>query len=365
MAPLTAESRAGIVGALRDRPQVRNAYDAGKIGLEHAWLIVRTLGRSSSVPQETEIAWIEQAQAVTVKRLRDVMGWARRQGIGSFDPATLDEQLATIPTSAYLSNGAARRKFQDLRTPPLPPTDDEWQKSLLRQPGMTLETVTRYGYLALLEPAAEVSLRLRLKKEDAGAFLASIESERRRLDALVRTAPDGEPVPGESDSPAIRIAREYRDRERRLPGWVGLQALIEDYVRTYDDPRSFPEREEEKPYERDGYRCMAPGCTRRAGIHGHHLRYRSRRGSDELWNQLSLCDYHHLEGEHGEFMQVRGKAPLETVFRLGKPGPYASLYKTERRLDRPAAWEKGTLDFDIDAASEVCEAEAVYAVSVA
>jgi len=46
---------------------------------------------------------------------------------------------------------------------------------------------------------------------------------------------------------------------------------------------------------------------------------------------MALCSFHHLQGEHGRFARVRGKAPLDVVWRLGTP-ELATWWKNERRL---------------------------------
>ena len=43
-----------------------------------------------------------------------------------------------------------------------------------------------------------------------------------------------------------------------------------------------------KVLERDGYRCQVPGCSNRRNIHAHHLKFRSRGGSDAIQNLLCL-----------------------------------------------------------------------------
>src|SRR5262249_53684279 len=93
-------------------------------------------------------------------------------------------------------------------------------------------------------------------------------------------------------------------------------------------------------YERDGYRCMAPGCTARCCNDDHHVHYRSRGGKDGFENELCLCRFHHQQGEHGRYARVRGRAPLDLVFRLGTPET-GEWYKNERRLGRRAAWDGG------------------------
>src|SRR5678815_2117013 len=92
-----------------------------------------------------------------------------------------------------------------------------------------------------------------------------------------------------------------------------------------------PKRRWEATYARDGYRCMAPGCTARATIEDHHIVYRSDRGSDSLWNQLSSCAFHHRQGEHGQYARIRGTAPLGVIWRIGSKS-LATWWKNERRL---------------------------------
>jgi hypothetical protein len=94
-----------------------------------------------------------------------------------------------------------------------------------------------------------------------------------------------------------------------------------------------PRREWDAAFRRDGYRCMTPGCTVRADMHGHHIRHRAHLGPDEPSNLLGLCWLHHQEGVHGDLARVRGTAPLGLVWRLGKEA-LASWYRNERRLDR-------------------------------
>jgi len=121
-----------------------------------------------------------------------------------------------------------------------------------------------------------------------------------------------------------------------LPSWVALLSLLEDFVVTWDDPRTIPGRRWHQTYENANYRCMAPGCTGRAKLHNHHVDYRSNGGGDELWNRIAVCSFHHLQGEHGLLAQLRGTAPLDITWRLGLVR-YASWWKNERRLDAPEA----------------------------
>jgi len=50
-----------------------------------------------------------------------------------------------------------------------------------------------------------------------------------------------------------------------------------------------------------------------------------------LWNQITLCRFHHLQGEHGRYASCMGRAPLDLHWRLGTVA-LATWYRNERRL---------------------------------
>lgn len=60
-------------------------------------------------------------------------------------------------------------------------------------------------------------------------------------------------------------------------------------------------------FQRDGYKCRH--CSNRAGLHPHHVLYKSHGGQDVLNNLLTLCNSCHIEGVHG------GRLVLEVVER--------------------------------------------------
>jgi 5-methylcytosine-specific restriction endonuclease McrA len=81
---------------------------------------------------------------------------------------------------------------------------------------------------------------------------------------------------------------------------------------------------------------MAPGCTSRRNLEEHHVRYRSRGGSDDESNRVVLCRFHHQQGEHGGAVRVRGRAPLGLTWRLG-PEDAGAWYRNEKRYFAVAA----------------------------
>jgi hypothetical protein len=312
LARRTAEFRVGIIRALRRLPIIAEAYEAGRIGAESAWILSHML-RGHRVEADSQRLWVEHATRVTVKRLRDEL---RRQ------------RLQELDRGADASAGR----------PPRPASDAEWYASLHRSPGRSqerlralqvpqLETGSRFG------TSADVCVRLRLPVDVARSFLAAIETARRRAEVIAAAIPWTEPWSA-ATAASIRAARAYSRRSQSAPSWLGLLALLEDYVEIWDDPRTVPHREWDATYARAGWRCEAPGCMARAHMEDHHVVYRSHRGSDELWNQLCLCRAHHRQGEHGDLARCRGRAPLGIVWRLGKNGS-ATWYRNETRIVHP------------------------------
>jgi len=119
-------------------------------------------------------------------------------------------------------------------------------------------------------------------------------------------------------------------RGRRAPLWVGLLALLEEFALTWDTDAAAPDRRDDTIFVRDGWRCAAPGCSSRRNLEIHHVVYRSRGGSDDGWNLITLCRFHHQRGEHGGLLLVRGRAPIEVTWRLGR-SDVATVYRADKR----------------------------------
>jgi len=252
--------------------------------------------------------WLAFAREATVKRMRD-------------------EARAWTTTRAY------RRADAE------PGDDAAWQESLRREPGRARSRVVTFGNaiagaLEASRPSAailpDVFLRWQLPFRVASDFVAAIESARRRVqreaDTVAWDAPWPPPDTGEPPA-SLKAARHYVVRCRRVPSWVGLLVLLEDFVTTWDVGRGFAS---DAVYIRDGWRCTAPGCSSRRNLEDHHIVYRSRGGSDHLDNRTCLCRYHHQRGEHGGLMTCRGTAPLGPTWRMGRDGT-GGTFHNERR----------------------------------
>ena len=344
----TAEGRAQMARALRSHSVLRRAYENGSIGMEAALIVLRILGRRE-VDEQVEQAWVDRATEATIRRLRD-------------EARALGFRKVIEGSKGHASDGRPHIAVAASQVP-LPQTDAEWYASLRRRPGDFRKRVELLGRIAAASPVADV-MRLRLPEDTASSLLSAMESASRRLEAQVASLPREEPWP-DADAPgSVLSARTFSMRGRRVPSWVGLLALLEDYVRTWDASsgiawddkgsallstidecgpargitgeipnaptrkgdkssrirRAAPKRKGDRTYSRDGWRCAAPGCTSRTNLEVHHVVYRSRGGGNETSNLVCVCRFHHQIGEHGGLASCRGRAPLGIVWSLGAGG---------------------------------------------
>jgi hypothetical protein len=379
----SAEDRARAARALHRFPRLRAAYEDGRIGLEVTLLVLRILD-DAPVDGTTEAAWLARAEEATVKRLRDEARALRRAAVlgrrdstvrGAPDP---DARAGPAPIpDAGTSAVPAPLAGAGTHPVPAPLADAEWHASLRRAPGTARERLLRFGALAVgwadgagALPSPDVFLRLRLPHELACDFLDAVEASRRTLSDLADQVPWDEPWPDPDSAPSVLAARTFSTRSRRVPAWVGLLAMIEEFVSTWDgearaadgqrpagaapadrvrpdraEPEragpeipavpATPRRHGDAVYIRDGWRCSAPGCTSRRNLEDHHLIYRSHQGTDDLSNRTCLCRFHHGRGEHGGLASCKGAAPLGITWRLGRPD-LATWYRNERRIGGPA-----------------------------
>jgi hypothetical protein len=100
-----------------------------------------------------------------------------------------------------------------------------------------------------------------------------------------------------------------------------LERLLAHAIRTWvEHGQGF---EDYADFERDGYRCVVPGCTGRRNLHSHHIRFQGVGGPDVPENRATLCACHHERALHaqgsarGALLRIRGRAPHELRFELG------------------------------------------------
>jgi hypothetical protein len=362
LARSTAHERARLAKALRRLEPIRQACEAGHIGLAAALCLVRILGEGP-VDDALQRQWVERARRATVKRLQDEARALQRLQVAERFPSTTGDQLAECspsdtgnqrtgcspsgvhhepaecspPTTGDESARGPGRRDQEQpavarHRPPRPLSDAEWHASLRREAGTTRERVWNLGRAALSEALSgtggKTMLRMTLPEDLAQSFLGTVEAARRLLADQVQMQ---QVRPEDDEAPSAVAARTFSNRGQAFPSWVGLLALLEEFVETWDVRHGKRRPSEDAVHNRDGWRCMASGCTSRRNLQEHHVRYRSQGGNDELWNRVCLCEFHHLRGEHGEFASCRGEAPLGLEWSLGRGGR-GGLFRNEMRL---------------------------------
>jgi len=335
----TAEDRARAARTLRSRPRLRAAYESGRVGLEAVLLITRILG-SAPLAEGVEQSWVDRGIEATIKRLRDEARALGCRGAGRQGSRWSHARNQSKPRTRI--GAADESQMFDPQGGPSPLEDAEWQESLSRPPGCARRRVLRLGLETLMDvggelPSPDVFLRFRLPADLAAAIVGTIESRRRWLTSTVEQVPWDQQWPDPAALPSVLAARTFSTRSRRVPSWVGLLSILEEFVCTWDTTaRDGPSRAAVKQaiYIRDGWRCMAPGCTSRRNLEDHHLVYRSRGGNNTSANRICLCRFHHQRGEHGGLSSCVGTAPLGITWRLGRR-EVAQAFRNERRL--PAA----------------------------
>jgi hypothetical protein len=159
-------------------------------------------------------------------------------------------------------------------------------------------------WISIAETCTCVELRRRVEAGEEAQMCA-----RERVSVLVPTR-----VAGLFDE----ACRAVMHREGRwLPPGECLGSMCEHFVGAWDgilERRNTPQR---RAIERDGGFCQVPGCSR-AAVHAHHVVWRSRGGTDDPENLVSLCAAHHLHGIHAGYIRVSGRAPDALVWELGE-----------------------------------------------
>jgi hypothetical protein len=275
MSRSVAEDLATLARGLAPLSIVDEARASGRLSSLAALRVLRILGRGPA-PAELQQEWVLRAESATIKRLDDELHAIRQRRLAETGPKSGDVH---------------------------PLSDAEWHRSLERSPGATTARIRALSRLTYDRGGQVAVLRLDLPFGIATDFLGALEAAARRV---------------------RMFSADLAPFDAR---WLGLYALLTTYAGTHDAHRGPP-----GVYARDGWRCMAPGCTSSSQLEDHHVLYRARGGDDEPDNRVTLCRFHHQRGEHGGAMQVRGRAPLRLDFELG-----GLRYRNERVVARPGA----------------------------
>ncbi|MDM7915241.1 MAG: HNH endonuclease signature motif containing protein, partial [Candidatus Eisenbacteria bacterium] len=305
----TAHYRMNLADICGDAPLLERAILDGEIG-ETAARLLRSV-RSSAVDLP---AWIQRASRIPVSQLEDEIEIRRKMRL-------VDPLLVGIFHGPFPHPGLEKALHRLLarRGRPAPAVE-----AFLRKKGIPL---TREGNWR--DPAEQPSILRRLeamleilleKEFDLLPDLDPAQTSARRRRVHVRfRAPNA--VANDLEAALATLDERWKEANRPpAPRWLFFSLLMkhatEEWLRV--DPSRVPERNE--IYERDGYQCQAPHCRRRSRLHSHHIWPLGLGGPDTPWNQVTVCDAHHVL-IHAGVVHVRGTAPDGLTWHMGcRPG---------------------------------------------
>jgi HNH endonuclease len=114
---------------------------------------------------------------------------------------------------------------------------------------------------------------------------------------------------------AIRAVRRLAGRF--LPPGECLRRIARHFIDTWKAAVRQRSTVRTRVRARDGNLCQVRGCSR-AAAHAHHIVPRSRGGTDDPENLVSLCAAHHLRIVHMGLLRIHGTAPDRLTWELGE-----------------------------------------------
>jgi len=110
----------------------------------------------------------------------------------------------------------------------------------------------------------------------------------------------------------IALARIRALLDRLLLDGQCVAVMLADFLKVWGKKSS-----RDSVLVRDGWKCQAPGCTKRAQLHAHHIVYRSHGGPDDRWNLVTVCLRHHAM-IHAGIIRVTGRAAAGLTWEMGR-----------------------------------------------
>jgi hypothetical protein len=274
MSPRRARYLVSLVRRLRDLPLVADAYRRGLVSWCHARLLVRV------VQPPTQARWIRYARQVTVRRLEDVI---------------VDCEVAAAESSA-MSAPAAPAHIGVSPLPPAepPPFEAAWPSPAFK-PALA-DQAPRHTSAPPLDLSAARRARSNRRTWGRISFWCPLD-----VASLWNSA--------------LRSCRAAAGNH--LEDWECFLLFVRSMRETWENQEDPHWRRRYRIFERDGWRCKAPGCTSRSGLNEHHITFRSRQGGDEAENLVTLCVGHHQQGLHEGHIRCFGRAPDGLWWDLG------------------------------------------------
>jgi hypothetical protein len=263
--------------SVHTEPALVEAYRRGDI----SWL--RALVLLPIVSEYRGRAWVDRAQQVTLRRLADEVAWARELS----DCASSTIGVAPPPLGCRLGPGIGMIGVPDPKNP---------------------------GKIVQVQIGAHQIVPVEFATDPSDDGVASVHSESVAGGLGIRDVCDGRI---QLEAPASVVALLV-DAVRAFTGrgeapWRGMERLLRHVERTW---QSLP-RHRDPVFARDGWRCRVPGCSSRRNLHDHHVMFRSRGGSNDRSNRVSVCASHHHHGIHRGVVRAYGKADEAITWQIG------------------------------------------------
>jgi hypothetical protein len=370
------------------RPGLAEAFASGRIGLGEAYLVNRISTMS------TEAAFIKRAEAVThlqferevrfLERFAEYLPGLRQQFYGPLPLPGLSRALVGCLrelgwTQPEISEHVSLQEGEG--DPAVDPLLMDQLEGLLDLVAVALEQhdMTLMATVPTLAPASsadssevptlapasttdssEVPTLVPESSADSSEVptLAPAEEHKAKLASLFSPESKALPMlaPGDTHDPHARttisfwapdvLIEQWTAAIRRvqflhgaLPAWAAALFLVRRAVEEWErvDPGRRPT--EWKIFERDQWRCQAPGCSSRRRLEAHHIIFRSQNGSDDPDNLITLCHGHHRRGIHEGYLAVSGSAPSDLRWRLG--GTRGHFFHGSLRQSPPVLSKEG------------------------
>lgn len=288
MSPRRARYLVSLDRRLRGLPLLADAYRRGLVTWCQARLLVRVVQTATQTP------WIRYARRVTVRRLEVVViasevAAAESAGAAAGPPAH-------VRAPAHIGASAEVQMPAHIGAPLLPPIEPSSDQAAgAAADGGPLHTSAPFPGPAAVDVASTDRLiRRRI------AFWAPLE------------------VAALWDS-ALRACRTAAGSH--LEDWECFLVFVQALRDTWENLEDPHWRRRYRIFERDGWRCMAPGCSSRSGLNEHHIVFRSQQGDSDEGNLVTLCIGHHQLGVHERHIRCFGRAPGALWWDLGvRPG---------------------------------------------
>jgi hypothetical protein len=306
----TARDHVRVARRLTELPAVREAFASGELSYSK----VRALARVD--PAEDEESMLERARHSTAARLEQ---WVR--SLRSAPSADLD-----------VANAAHERRYLDW----------SWEADGSLRIHGRLSPDDGAAFIEAVETAAE-AIHGDMGPVPDGAVVRRPPLGSRRADALAEIALSGSPraqVVLHVDAEALACTASGEDPRSgevcaleegpAVPSETARRLTCDAEVVREADALGGPDATRDRGRSarvvtpglrrvierRDDGRCRFPGCTRRYGLHAHHIDHWAHGGATDRDNLVLLCRFHHRLVHEGGF-----SVGADFVFRRpnGKP----------------------------------------------